>query len=108
MEKMKYKKPVFDFQEMQIMEKVADVCWGQAHHAYFDADRNGKIDANEQCFNVKTGSCAASMEKLKNLLIEAEYIYIEDSKQCNCKGKEFCKVDIAENVGKGAILEVYS
>lgn len=108
MEKIKYKKPVFDFQEMQIMEKVADVCWGQSHHAYFDADRDGKIDADEQCFYVKADSCNESMLKLKQLLIDANFIYITGSNKCDCEGKQFCDSDIAENVGKGAIIDVRS
>ena len=46
MNKENYESPRFDFEEMQLTEKVADTCWGYAY-AWYDADKDGKIDVQE-------------------------------------------------------------
>ena len=44
--KENYESPRFDFEEMQLTEKVADPCWSYAY-AWYDADKDGKIDVQE-------------------------------------------------------------
>ena len=44
--KENYESPRFDFEEMQLTEKVADTCWGYAY-AWYDADKDGKIDVQD-------------------------------------------------------------
>lgn len=46
MNKENYESPRFDFEEMQLTEKVADTCWGYAY-AWYDADKDGKIDVQD-------------------------------------------------------------
>ena len=46
MKKENYESPRFDFEEMQLTEKVADTCWGYAY-AWYDADKDGKIDVQD-------------------------------------------------------------
>ena len=40
----KYEGPSFKFQEMRLLERVADECWGTGTF-WFDMDGNGKVDA---------------------------------------------------------------
>lgn len=47
MENKKYESPKVDFQQMRILEKVADKCWGYAY-AWYDVDGNGKIEGGEK------------------------------------------------------------
>lgn len=42
-----YESPKFEFQEMRLMERIADKCWGYAY-AWYDADKDGKIDGGEK------------------------------------------------------------
>lgn len=51
--KKKYESPNFDFQEMKLMERVADVCWGTGG-IWVDGNRNGSIDTDE-LFNLVGG-----------------------------------------------------
>ena len=44
--KENYESPRFDFEEMQLTERVAAKCWGYAY-AWFDADKDGKIDVQD-------------------------------------------------------------
>ena len=46
MKKENYESPRFDFEEMQLTEKVADTCWGYAY-AWYDADKDGEIDVQD-------------------------------------------------------------
>lgn len=47
METVKYESPRFEFEEMRLMERVADTCWGYAY-AWFDADGDKYIDEHEK------------------------------------------------------------
>lgn len=47
MNKGTYESPKFEFEEMQLTEKVADTCWGYAY-AWYDADGDGQIDGGEK------------------------------------------------------------
>lgn len=47
MNKGSYESPKFEFEEMQLTEKVADKCWGYAY-AWYDADQDGQIDGAEK------------------------------------------------------------
>lgn len=40
MERVKYESPVFDFQELKLMERVANECWGKSV-MFYDLDGNG-------------------------------------------------------------------
>ena len=46
MNKRMYEKPVFQFQELKLMERVADTCWG-AGHAWYDKNGNEAIEPEE-------------------------------------------------------------
>lgn len=46
MNKENYESPRFDFEEMQLTEKVADTCWGYAY-AWYDADGDQVIDVQD-------------------------------------------------------------
>ncbi len=46
MNKRMYEKPVFQFQELKLMERVADTCWG-AGKVWSDKNGNGKTDPEE-------------------------------------------------------------
>ena len=41
-----YEKPVFQFQELKLMERVADTCWG-AGSAWYDKNGNHAIEPDE-------------------------------------------------------------
>lgn len=57
MEKMRYESPEFNFQEMQLMETVADTCWGYKY-GWYDIDRDGEEDPNETRIHLSEwGSC---------------------------------------------------
>lgn len=43
----KYESPKVDFQEMKLLERVADKCWGYSY-AWYDADKDGVIDGGEK------------------------------------------------------------
>lgn len=47
MNKGTYEGPKFEFEEMQLTEKVADKCWGYAY-AWYDADKDGQVDDAEK------------------------------------------------------------
>ena len=46
MNKRMYEKPVFQFQELKLMERVADTCWG-AGKVWKDKNGNGVVDPDE-------------------------------------------------------------
>lgn len=43
----RYESPKVDFQEMKLLERVADTCWGYAY-AWYDADGDKSIDEGEK------------------------------------------------------------
>ena len=45
MENRIYESPKADFQEMKLLERVADTCWGYAY-AWYDYDKDGVIDVS--------------------------------------------------------------
>lgn len=49
-----YKSPKVDFQEMKLLERVADTCWGYAY-AWCDVDKNGVIEGAERIDLVDLG-----------------------------------------------------
>ena len=70
MENKKYESPKVDFQQMKLLERVADTCWGYAY-AWYDADGNGKIEGAEKVtlssLGLGTNGCkgSAAREELK-------------------------------------------
>ena len=42
----KYERPKFEFQELQLLERVADTCWGYKE-AWYDFNGNGTKDPSE-------------------------------------------------------------
>lgn len=112
MKKMQYKKPEFDFQEIQLMEKVADVCWGKSHYAYFDENGDGIPNGNEPLLAIEKGnSCNDAKLKLIEKLKQAGYIYDGTEVGTNplIEGTvHFSDSDVHTNVGKGKLLPVYS
>lgn len=46
MEKNVYESPRFGFQELRLLERVADKCWG-ASQAYIDVDKDGRFEGDE-------------------------------------------------------------
>lgn len=76
MNKGTYESPKFEFEEMQLTEKVADTCWGYAY-AWYDADKDGTLDGKEkvELKNIGLGSSGcqgqAAVEALKKYFNEA-------------------------------------
>lgn len=58
MKKMIYESPKFEFQQLILSERVADTCWG-VKYGWFDIDKDGVIDSNEQISLEGMGSCKA-------------------------------------------------
>ncbi|MGM9625005.1 MAG: hypothetical protein ACI3XM_04770 [Eubacteriales bacterium] len=50
MKKPEYEAPEFAFQELQLIERVADRCWG-AKYIWFDKDKDGNLDIDEPNFS---------------------------------------------------------
>lgn len=94
MKNTNYESPKFSFQEMKLLEKVADVCWGKSHHAWYDENKNGKWDAGEKDFYVEGSSCSEAGDLLAAKLKEL--------------GITFSPKDVAENVNSEIIQEIYS
>ncbi|WP_178552448.1 hypothetical protein [Frisingicoccus sp.] len=95
MEKKSYESPEFGFQEMRLLERVADVCWGKSHHAWYDQDGDGTMDAGEQEFYIQGNSCNDA-----RLNLEA---------QLNAAGLPFdSKKDTKENVNSSLIIPIVS
>ena len=75
MENKIYESPRADFQEMKLLERVADTCWGYAY-AWCDADKNGVIEGPERIDLVELGLGAtgcqgnAARNALKNYFLE--------------------------------------
>lgn len=67
MEKMRYESPEFNFQEMQLMETVADTCWGYGH-GWYDVDGDGTHDETEEMFDF--GFAGGKCKKVENYLVE--------------------------------------
>lgn len=101
MGKGKYESPKFDFQEMKLMERVADQCWGQAHWAWFDADKDGVVDDDEKYSWTQGASCDAAAEQLKNKLIANGVLPANPTKDQE-------KPYVQENINSGAIKPIYS
>lgn len=62
MEKIKYESPKFDFQELRLMERVADTCWG-FHYGWYDPDGTGPLPA-ERIDLAAFGSCKSVEDEL--------------------------------------------
>lgn len=69
MNKMEYESPRFVFQELQLMERVADRCWG-CKYAWYDADSDGVIDDTEMHYpsGDKKNGCGPLSQALEVLL----------------------------------------
>lgn len=94
MSKTNYESPNFDFHEMRLMERVAEVCWGGSHHGYYDWDQNGKFDGDDLNWWVEGNSCDEVSTKLEQWLIENRLPYTPG--------------DVHENVNSKTIQEIYS
>lgn len=94
MKKNVYMTPKFGFQELRLLERVADTCWGKAHYAWYDENKNGKLDGDEQKFYIQGTSCDDAKTKLEGLLLEAGITF---------EGK-----DTKQNVSSDVIRPIYS
>lgn len=65
MNTLKYERPKFEFQELQLLERVADTCWGYKE-AWYDSNGNGAKDPSEIIPIGNYGSC----KDVENSLIE--------------------------------------
>ncbi len=61
----KYERPKFEFQELQLLERVADTCWGYKE-AWYDFNGNGTKDPSEIIPIGSYGSCKDVEESLIN------------------------------------------
>lgn len=60
MENKKYEKPRFEFQEMRLMERVAEKCWGHGY-AFIDDDLNPSTPPAQYYF-VDNGGCEGNAD----------------------------------------------
>lgn len=111
MDKEKYESPKFDFQEMRLLERVADVCWGKSHKAFFDEDKDGKLDIGEKMFIVSGDSCNDARLDLMAQLKAMGFSCTDDSNYA-VEGapdhKKYTIADVKENVNSPIIIEIYS
>lgn len=56
MSKMKYEKPNFKFEEMRLMERIADKCWGY-EYAFVDGNMNGVIELPGEKYHFPKNGC---------------------------------------------------
>lgn len=56
MNKLRYERPVFNFQKMELLEKVADKCWGNGY-AFVDANENGTIELPDEQYHFTDSGC---------------------------------------------------
>ena len=54
MENVKYERPKFEFHELRLLERVADVCWGLGH-AYLDVDKSGTVTPGDLQIDIGSG-----------------------------------------------------
>ncbi|MDO4941623.1 MAG: hypothetical protein Q4E73_02135 [Lachnospiraceae bacterium] len=69
MKTVKYESPKFDFQELKLMERVADQCWG-FHYGWYDVDGDGQVDSGEIINLASMGSCNSVEEGLVKYINE--------------------------------------
>lgn len=67
MKRMEYESPKFEFEELEVTERVADTCWG-FKYGWFDVDQDGSIDANERISLEGMGSCKGGERELADYL----------------------------------------
>lgn len=67
MKKEIYESPIFKFEELHLLEKVADTCWGYKY-GWYDENKNGNVDSNEtfELGNGAPGGC----KKVESMLQE--------------------------------------
>lgn len=64
MNNRKYESPRFEFQEMQLLERIAAQCWSNNPiKGWLDMETppNGKYDVGEIVFNVDPGNCGQNV-----------------------------------------------
>lgn len=69
MRQLEYESPKFEFEELEVTERVADTCWG-FKYGWFDIDKDGSIDENERISLEGMGSCSAVETLLAEYLNE--------------------------------------
>lgn len=91
-----YESPKFAFEELRLMEQVADTCWGYAY-AWYDADGDHTIDGREKVSldTLGLGSRGCQGESARNALI-GYY-----SEEFNIKLKES---DVATNTKSKTVI----
>lgn len=91
-----YESPKFAFEELRLMEQVADTCWGYAY-AWYDADGDHTIDGGEKVSldTLGLGSRGCQGESARNALI-GYY-----SEEFNIKLKES---DVATNTKSTTVI----
>lgn len=70
METLKYESPKFEFEELELVERVAAVCWGLGH-AYLDVDKDGQISDGDLQIDFGSGcNGAAAAEAINKWFLE--------------------------------------
>lgn len=87
MKKPEYEAPEFAFQELQLVERVADKCWG-AKLVWYDENKNGVYDPNTEPFF--EGSCKGIDDKIKDMF--PEYYTGENDVRTNSKLENISKI----------------
>ena len=93
MENKIYESPKVDFQEMKLLERVADKCWGYAY-AWYDADGDGVVDDKEKIdlykLGLGTNGCqgASARNALKNYFAKNFGVNLSDDDVSTNTGSE--------------------
>ena len=67
MKQIKQESPKFEFEELEVTERVADTCWG-VKYGWFDIDKDGAIDELERISLEGMGSCKGVERMLADYL----------------------------------------
>lgn len=65
MEKKTYESPKFDFQQMNLTERIADKCWGY-NYVFIDADGDPKTPAEKYYWIDESSGCQGNDENSIN------------------------------------------
>lgn len=96
----KYESPKVEFQEMRLLERVADTCWGYAY-AWYDADKDGILDDGEKVslssLGLKDKGCQgnAAREALKEYYFERFNVQLTND-------------DVSTNTGSKVVIPIGS
>ena len=71
-----YESPKFAFEELRLMEQVADTCWGYAY-AWYDADGDHTIDGGEKVSLDSLGLGSSGCQGAAAEAVLVDYFYKE-------------------------------